>query len=59
MKTKIMLAALTSSVIILALMLTIPGSVLVAAAKPLPPIKIGIVQSVSGGHRGLVSRRTV
>ncbi|TET86645.1 MAG: hypothetical protein E3J34_03455 [Dehalococcoidia bacterium] len=48
MKTKIMLAALISSVIILALMLTIPGSVLVAAAKPLPPIKIGIVQSVSG-----------
>ena len=37
-----------SSVIIFALILAIPGSVLVATAKPLPPIKIGIVQSVSG-----------
>lgn len=48
MKKKITLAVLMSSMIIFALMLAIPGSVLVAKAKPLPPIKIGIVQSVSG-----------
>ncbi len=48
MKSKTTLVVLVSSVIIFTLMLAIPNSVLAAKAKPLPPIKIGIVQSLSG-----------
>jgi len=48
MKAKTTLGVLVSSVIIVTLMLAIPNSVLAATAKPLPPIKIGIVQSLSG-----------
>jgi len=48
MKAKTTLVVLVSSVIIFTLMLAIPNSVLAATAKPLPPIKIGIVQSLSG-----------
>jgi branched-chain amino acid transport system substrate-binding protein len=48
MKAKVRLSILLSSGAIFALMLTIPGTFSSATAEPLPPIKVGIVQSVSG-----------